>query len=1582
MKNSLKWLAGLLLVFCLQLAAYTASMAVDKPLEQAMSDKVVLNGNVHPLARPEFDMGAADPSAPMERMILALRLAPDKQAELEGLLSEQQDPASPNFHRWLTPEEFGQRFGPTDEDINTITQWLTSQGFAVEEVAKGHTWINFSGTVANVEQAFQTKIHKYFINNKRHQANSSEPSIPRALINLVAGPVSLNDFPLKAMNTGIRPLPEVNLQPNYTSGSTHYMSPGDFSIIYNINALYTAGINGTGQSIAIVGRTHPSSTNWATFRSLMGLPANPPVVIVNGTDPGDLGGDEDIEADLDVEWSGAVAKNATVYFVTSATTFTTDGIFLSAQYIVNNNLAPVMSTSFGECESQLGAANAFVNNLWAQAASQGIMPFVSTGDSGAAGCDAGNASVGTGLGVNGLASTPYNVAVGGTEFKEGSGSYWNTVNSGYTSVISYIPEVAWNESGTVAGGSDLWSTSGGASSIYSKPSWQVAPGVPADGKRDIPDVSLTAAGHDGYLVESQGVLYVVGGTSASSPSFAGLMALIVQKTGQRQGNANTRLYQLGSAQYGAGGAAVFHDTTSGNNSVPGVTGYSSTTGYDLCTGLGSVDANALVTNWTPQLVPVVTTTAVTEITSTTATSGGTVTANGGAPVTHEGVCWATTANPAIGGTCTDNGTATPFVSSITGLTPGQTYHVRAYATNSALATGYGADVQFTALAIAPTVTTTAVTAITSTTATSGGTVTANGGAPVTHEGVCWATTANPAVGGTCTDNGTATPFVSSITGLTPGQTYHVRAYATNSALATGYGADVQFTALAIAPTVTTTAVTAITSTTATSGGTVTANGGAPVTHEGVCWATTANPAIGGTCTDNGTATPYVSSITGLTPGQTYHVRAYATNSALATGYGADVQFTALAIAPTVTTTAVTAITSTTATSGGTVTANGGAPVTHEGVCWATTANPAVGGTCTDNGTATPFVSSITGLTPGQTYHVRAYATNSALATGYGADVQFTALAIAPTVTTTAVTAITSTTATSGGTVTANGGAPVTHEGVCWAATANPAVGGTCTDNGTATPFVSTITGLAPGQTYHVRAYATNSALATGYGADVQFTALAIAPTVTTTAVTAITSTTATSGGTVTANGGAPVTHEGVCWAATANPAVGGTCTDNGTATPFVSTITGLAPGQTYHVRAYATNSALATGYGADVQFTALAIAPTVTTTAVTAITSTTATSGGTVTADGGATVTARGVCWATTANPALGGNCTNNGTGLGTFVSPLTNLTPNQLYHIRAYATNSVTTTYGADVQFTTNDHDKIGVFRNGTWYLDYSGAYLATGTWAGCGAPADPTKEACITYGTAGDVPIAGNWNSSVDGQSKIGVFRSGTWYLDYSGAYLATGTWAGCGAPADPTKEACITYGTAGDIPVAGNWNSSVDGQSKIGVFRSGTWYLDYSGAYLATGTWAGCGAPADPTKEACITYGTAGDIPVVGNWNSSVDGQSKIGVFRSGTWYLDYSGAYLATGTWAGCGAPADPTKEACITYGTAGDIPVVGDWNGDGKIKIGVFRNGTWYLDYSGAYLATGTWAGCGAPADPTKEACITYGTAGDISVVTK
>jgi uncharacterized protein (TIGR02145 family) len=603
--------------------------------------------------------------------------------------------------------------------------------------------------------------------------------------------------------------------------------------------------------------------------------------------------------------------------------------------------------------------------------------------------------------------------------------------------------------------------------------------------------------------------------------------------------------------------------------------------------------------------------------------------------------------------------------------------------------------------VIPTLTTASVTDITINSATAGGSITKDGGATVTARGVCWGTTANPVISGSHTsDNSGTGSFTSNLTNLAPNTQYHLRAYATNKA-GTAYGADVTFTTTAIViSTLTTTAVTGITLTTAASGGNITADGGGAVTARGVCWATTANPVIGATnTTTDGTGTGvFTSAITGLLPGTPYHIRAYATNSA-GTAYGADVPFTTLSVAvPTVTTTAVTGMTLTTAASGGNVIADGGAAVTVRGVCWATTVNPVIGATnTTSNGTGTGvFTSNLTGLLPGTPYHVRAYATNSA-GTAYGADVPFSTTAVGlPTLTTDAVTGLTLTTAISGGNITADGGGAVTARGVCWATTASPIIGATnTTTDGTGTGvFVSNITGLLPGTPYHVRAYATNSA-GTAYGADVPFTTNpVVVPTLTTTAVTGVTLTTAATGGNITDDGGGAVTARGICWATTLNPVIGATnTTTNGTGTGvFVSNITGLLPGTPYHVRAYATNSA-GTAYGADFPFTTTAaVAPTLTTVAITALGATSAVSGGVITSDGGSAVTVSGICWGTTALPVIGAlNTTTDGLLTGTFPSTMTGLTDGTTYYVRAYATNAIGTSYGNQLTLLTKVADNDG---------------------------------------------------------------------------------------------------------------------------------------------------------------------------------------------------------------------------------------------------------------------------------------------------
>jgi len=673
-----------------------------------------LRGNTHPLAQAQYDQGAAPPDLPMARMLLVLKRSDAQESALQALLDAQQDPNSASYHQWLTPDAFGQQFGPSDQDMQTIATWLASHGFQIGGISRGRTVIEFSGTAAQVQQAFRTEIHKYVVNGEAHWANATDPQIPQALAPVISGINSLHNFSKTPANhmggvySKSRLTGEVkSLRPGFTypgganlcgqTGFCYFVGPYDFAKIYNVLPLWNASpaVDGTGQSIAILGRSDIVLQDVRDFRALFNLPANDPNFIVNGVDPGIVSGDE-TEAVLDVEWSGAVAKGATIHLVISSSTETTDGVDLSAVYAVENNVAPIVNESFLQCELFLGAAgNSFENAIREQAAAQGITFFTAAGDQGSASCDtsAGNPPTPAthGLMVNGLATSPYGVAVGGTDFLnsgpnytvnslQAASPYWNATNdTNQASALGYIPESTWNNTctnnifivynyGKTAEAScnnaqaQNWvetdAGSGGKSNCinpssslpssctggYAKPSWQVAPGVPADGARDIPDVSLFASNGfmgSAYIIceadqtQSQSScgltsyqydFLAIGGTSASSPSFAGIMALVNQYTQSTgQGNANHVFYKLASstAQRSSncnsssipGSSCIFNDVTSGTIETPcakgspnctlsvptdtyGIlSGYSAAAGYDLATGLGSVNAYNLVHNW-------------------------------------------------------------------------------------------------------------------------------------------------------------------------------------------------------------------------------------------------------------------------------------------------------------------------------------------------------------------------------------------------------------------------------------------------------------------------------------------------------------------------------------------------------------------------------------------------------------------------------------------------------------------------------------------------------------------------------------------------------------------------------------------------------------------------------------------------------------------------------------------------------------------------------------------------------------------------------------------------------------------------
>jgi len=600
----------------LLLAGAAALPAAALPRED--DARVTWRGNVPPMIAAAQDAGPSDPDLPMDRMILVLARRPGAEAELEALLEAQHDPSSPLFHRWLSPDEFGARFGPSDADLGRIVDWLQQSGFSVDEIGRGRGWIDFSGTAAQVDRVFAAPIHDFTLAGEVHHANVSDPSVPARLAPFVTGIASLHDFPKRSYRvapesragdfppaTGAGTRAPESPSPDYFTFGEHCLAPADFARIYGLEPLYAAGIDGAGQKIGIVGRSQIVLSDIREFRRRFGLPPKDPVVVVNGPDPGLWRVDEEQEAVLDVEWAGGVAPAATVTLVVSKSTLATDGVDLSAQYIVDHNLAAVMSTSFGACESDMGSANlAFYKNVWQQAAVQGITSFVSSGDTGYAGCDRGGSATAIGAGaVNGVASTAYDVAVGGTQLDDAETSlYWAAAPDSVSglSALSYIPEWGWNESGAVVpGGHGLWSSAGGPSAVYAKPSWQAGPGVPADGKRDVPDVSLSAATHDGYFVfqADSGGGSTIGGTSASSPAMAGIMALIVQKKGGRQGNANRAFYPLAAAQAAGSGPDVFHDVIAGDNDVPGLAGFACASGYDLVTGVGSVDAAAIAGAW-------------------------------------------------------------------------------------------------------------------------------------------------------------------------------------------------------------------------------------------------------------------------------------------------------------------------------------------------------------------------------------------------------------------------------------------------------------------------------------------------------------------------------------------------------------------------------------------------------------------------------------------------------------------------------------------------------------------------------------------------------------------------------------------------------------------------------------------------------------------------------------------------------------------------------------------------------------------------------------------------------------------------
>lgn len=603
-RPTLSALALTLLVFFVSASAPSAyaagSARIAGPVNE--SDLVQLTGNTHPLAMRKFDRGAVSDSLPMEHMYVVLRRTPQQEAALERLTAALTDPHSAHYHKWLTADELGQKFGPAREDIDTVVGWLSSHGFQVNAVHKSGLTIDISGTAGQVRDAFHTEIHHYNVNGEHHIANASDPKIPAALAPVMAGVVSLHDFmPKPALR---KPKTDFSFNctgcPDGFDNTEQYdEAPADLATIYNVTPLYKAStpITGKGQTVVLLEVTDINPADVATFRKAFGLSSYSGTfnIVHPGTgcsDPGTNGAEG--EAALDAEWGGAVAPDAAVEIASCANTATNFGAFIAAQNLLDSTTPPpIMSLSYLECEAGNGpSGNAFVNALWQQAVTEGVSVFISAGDGAAAGCDDFDNSpyALAGIAANGLGSTPYNVSTGGTDFldtAQGTNSiYWSKSNSpSGKSAKSYVPEMPWNDScgssilfqfygykngvdfcNSAIGSSflDIVGGSGAPSFVYSKPLWQQGiPGMPNDSKRDLPDISLFAsnafwfhailycmsdASEGGAPCDYSNALDTLfnsaGGTSFTAPQFASIQALINQKAGGRQGNPDPVIYDL------------------------------------------------------------------------------------------------------------------------------------------------------------------------------------------------------------------------------------------------------------------------------------------------------------------------------------------------------------------------------------------------------------------------------------------------------------------------------------------------------------------------------------------------------------------------------------------------------------------------------------------------------------------------------------------------------------------------------------------------------------------------------------------------------------------------------------------------------------------------------------------------------------------------------------------------------------------------------------------------------------------------------------------------------------------------------
>ncbi|HTV60417.1 MAG TPA: protease pro-enzyme activation domain-containing protein [Verrucomicrobiae bacterium] len=530
--------------------AFAQSDALSRRLvTQSINERslVTLSGNTRPEVTPANDRGPVADDLQMNHMYMLLNRTPEQTQAAANLVNELHDANSPMYHQWLTPDEIAARFGPSEGDVQAVSDWLESHGFTVNTVYPSDGVIDFSGSAGSIREAFHTEIHNLSVKGQHHIANVSDPKIPAALAPAIQGIVSMNDF---------RPHPAMKPRSAYTINAIYQaLVPGDLETIYNINPLYAHGVSGQGQTVVVVEDTDLYTTaDWYTFRKTFGLAQKFPQGSLSQihpqpsrgffsggpcADPGVNG--DDSEAAVDVEWASAAAPSAAIVLASCADTNANFGGFIALQNLLTGRgLAPaIVSISYLESESYLGSSsNAYINQLYQLAVLEGVSVFTAAGDAGADTSDQFSIAAVSGLNVSGFASTAYDVAVGGTDFGDAflgsTASYWSATNGPYyNSALSYIPEIPWNDScasqlitlvlgfsqsygptgscnstigeeflGVIGGSGGPSSCAygnptisgvvGGSCAGYPKPFFQQVYGNPRDRVRDVPDVSLFA----------------------------------------------------------------------------------------------------------------------------------------------------------------------------------------------------------------------------------------------------------------------------------------------------------------------------------------------------------------------------------------------------------------------------------------------------------------------------------------------------------------------------------------------------------------------------------------------------------------------------------------------------------------------------------------------------------------------------------------------------------------------------------------------------------------------------------------------------------------------------------------------------------------------------------------------------------------------------------------------------------------------------------------------------------------------------------------------------------------------------------